>query len=107
MGGSWACPARRAGWGEPDMNPDLVGQLAREALETTLFLSLPILGIGLIVGLLVSLFQAVTQIQEATLVFVPKIVVVFLALLVLSPWMMRKMMFYTEQLIVNLPQFVK
>jgi len=89
------------------MNPDLVGQLAREALETTLFLSLPILGIGLIVGLLVSLFQAVTQIQEATLVFVPKIVVVFLALLVLSPWMMRKMMFYTEQLIVNLPQFVK
>ncbi|MBP1724608.1 MAG: flagellar biosynthetic protein FliQ [Deltaproteobacteria bacterium] len=89
------------------MNPDLIGQLAREALETTLFLSLPILGIGLIVGLLVSLFQAVTQIQEATLVFVPKIVVVFLALLVLSPWMMRKMMFYTEQLIVNLPQFVK
>ena len=89
------------------MNPDLVGQLAREALETTLFLSLPILGIGLIVGLLVSLFQAVTQIQEATLVFVPKIVVVFLALLVLSPWMMRKMMFYTEQLIVNLPHFVK
>jgi flagellar biosynthetic protein FliQ len=89
------------------MNPDLVGQLAREALETTLFLSLPILGIGLIVGLLVSLFQAVTQIQEATLVFVPKIVVVFVALLVLSPWMMRKMMFYTEQLIVNLPQFVK
>ena len=89
------------------MNPDLVGQIAREAIETTLFLSLPILGIGLIVGLLVSLFQAVTQIQEATLVFVPKIVVVFLALLVLSPWMMRKMMFYTEQLIVNLPQFVK
>jgi flagellar biosynthetic protein FliQ len=89
------------------MNPDLAGQLAREALETTLFLSLPILGIGLIVGLLVSLFQAVTQIQEATLVFVPKIVVVFVALLLLSPWMMRKMMFYTEQLIVNLPLFVK
>jgi flagellar biosynthetic protein FliQ len=89
------------------MNPDLVGQIAREALETTLFLSLPILGTGLIVGLLVSLFQAVTQIQEATLVFVPKIVVVFVALLVLSPWMMRKMMFYTEQLIVNLPHFVK
>ncbi|HXZ38129.1 MAG TPA: flagellar biosynthesis protein FliQ [Thermodesulfobacteriota bacterium] len=89
------------------MNPDLVGQIAREALETTLYLSLPILGIGLIVGLLVSLFQAVTQIQEATLVFVPKIVVVFVALLVLGPWMMRKMMFYTEQLIVNLPNFVK
>jgi flagellar biosynthetic protein FliQ len=89
------------------MNPDLVGQIAREALETTLFLSLPILGIGLIVGLLVSLLQAVTQIQEGTLVFVPKIVVVFVALLVLGPWMMRKMMFYTEQLIVNLPHFIK
>jgi flagellar biosynthetic protein FliQ len=89
------------------MNPDLVGQIAREAIETTLFLSLPILGIGLIVGLLVSLFQAVTQIQEATLVFVPKIIVVFVALLLLGPWMMRKMMFYTEQLIVNLPHFVK
>ena len=89
------------------MNPDLVGQIAREALETTLFLSLPILGIGLIVGLLVSLLQAVTQIQEGTLVFVPKIVAVFVALLVLGPWMMRKMMFYTEQLIVNLPHFIK
>jgi flagellar biosynthetic protein FliQ len=89
------------------MNPDLVGQIAREAIETTLFLSLPILTIGLIVGLLVSLLQAVTQIQEGTLVFVPKIVVVFVALLVLGPWMMRKMMFYTEQLIVNLPHYVK
>lgn len=89
------------------MNPDLVGQIAREAIETTLFLALPVLGAGLIVGLLVSLFQAVTQIQEATLVFIPKIIVVFVALLVLSPWMMRKMMVYTEQLIVNLPQFVK
>jgi flagellar biosynthetic protein FliQ len=89
------------------MNPDLIGQIAREAIETTLFLSLPILAIGLIVGLLVSLVQAVTQIQEGTLVFVPKIVVVFVALLVLGPWMMRKMMFYTEQLIVNLPNFVK
>ncbi len=89
------------------MTPDLVGQIARDAIEITLFLSLPILGVGLVVGLLVSLFQAVTQIQEATLVFVPKIIVVFLMLLVLSPWMMRKMIFYTEQLIVNLPQYAR
>jgi len=89
------------------MTPDLVGQMAREAIETTLFLSLPILGIGLVVGLLVSLFQAVTQIQEATLVFVPKIIAVLLCLLFLSPWMMRKMIFYTEQLIVNLPLYIK
>jgi flagellar biosynthetic protein FliQ len=89
------------------MTPDLVGQIARDAIEITLFLSLPILGVGLVVGLLVSLFQAVTQIQEATLIFVPKIIVVFVMLLILSPWMMRKMMFYTEQLIVNLPQYAR
>ena len=89
------------------MTPDLVGQVAREAIEVTLFLSIPILGAGLVVGLMVSLFQAVTQIQEATLIFVPKIIVVFLMLLVLSPWMMRKMMFYTEQLIINIPMYAK
>lgn len=89
------------------MTPDLVGQIARDAIEITLFLSLPILGVGLVVGLLVSLFQAVTQIQEATLIFVPKIIVVFVMLLILSPWMMRKMMFYAEQLIVNLPQYAR
>ena len=89
------------------MTPDLVGQIARDAIEITLFLSLPILGVGLVVGLLVSLLQAVTQIQEATLIFVPKIVVVFVMLLVLSPWMMRKMMFYTEQLIVNIPMYAR
>jgi len=89
------------------MSPDLVTQLARDAIEVTLYLSLPILGIGLIVGLLVSLFQAVTQIQEVTLVFVPKIIVVLVSLLFLSPWMMQKMMHYTEQLIINLPQYVR
>jgi flagellar biosynthetic protein FliQ len=89
------------------MTPDLVGQIAREAIEITLVLALPILGVGLAIGLLVSLFQAVTQIQEAALAFVPKIIVVLILLLVLSPWMMRKMMFYTEQLIVNLPQYAK
>ncbi|MBP1711818.1 MAG: flagellar biosynthetic protein FliQ [Deltaproteobacteria bacterium] len=89
------------------MSPDLVTQLARDAIEVTLYLSLPILGIGLIVGLLVSLFQAVTQIQEVTLVFVPKIIVVLVSLLFLSPWMMQKMMHYTEQLITNLPQYVR
>jgi flagellar biosynthetic protein FliQ len=89
------------------MSPDLVTQLARDAIEVTLYLTIPILGIGLIVGLLVSLFQAVTQIQEVTLVFVPKIIVVLVSLLFLSPWMMQKMMHYTEQLITNLPQYVR
>jgi flagellar biosynthetic protein FliQ len=89
------------------VTPDLVGQIARNAIEVTLFLAIPILGVGLVVGLSVSLFQAVTQIQEATLIFVPKIIVVLVMLLILSPWMMRKMMFFTEQLIVNLPQYAR
>jgi flagellar biosynthetic protein FliQ len=89
------------------MNPDFVAQVARSAIETTLFLALPILGVGLVVGLMVSLFQAVTQMQEATLVFVPKIVAVLLSVLLLSPWMMRKIMFFTEQIILNIPTYVK
>lgn len=89
------------------MNPDLVLQIARDAIEITLYLSLPVLGVGLVVGVLVSLFQTVTSIQDASLVFVPKLVVVLLVLLFLSPWMMRKMLSYTEQIIVNLPQYVK
>jgi len=89
------------------MNPDLVTQLARDAIEVTLYLTIPILAVGLVVGLLVSLFQAVTQIQEATLVFVPKIIVVLVSLLFLSPWMLQKMMHYTEELILNIPKYVR
>jgi flagellar biosynthetic protein FliQ len=89
------------------MSPDLVMDIAKEAIEITLYLSLPILGVGLIVGLLVSLFQAVTQIQEATLTFVPKIVATLISLLFLLPWMMNKMMSYTEQMIVNIPRYLR
>ncbi len=74
------------------MSPDLVVDIAKDAIEITLYLSLPLLGIGLIVGLLVSVFQAVTQIQEATLTFVPKIVATFISLIFLLPWMLNKMM---------------
>ena len=89
------------------MSPDLVARIAKDAIEITLFLSLPILGVGLVVGLIVSLFQAVTQIQEMTLAFVPKIIAVLLSLLFLLPWMMQKMMFYTEQLLINLPRYIR
>jgi flagellar biosynthetic protein FliQ len=89
------------------MSPDLVVNIAKDAIEITLYLSLPILGVGLIVGLLVSLFQAVTQIQEATLTFVPKIVATFLSLLFLLPWMLDKMMSYTEQLIISIPRYIR
>ena len=89
------------------MSPDLVVDIFKDAIEITLYLSLPLLGIGLIVGLLVSVFQAVTQIQEATLTFVPKIVATFISLIFLMPWMLNKMMSYTEQIIVNIPRYIR
>ncbi len=89
------------------MTPDLVLGIAKNAIEITLLLSLPILGVGLVVGLLISIFQAATQIQEMTLTFVPKILAMLLSLLLLMPWMMSKMTEYTEQLIANIPQYVK
>ncbi len=89
------------------MSSDLVLGIAKGAIETTLFLCLPLLGIGLLVGLVISIFQAATQIQEMTLTFVPKIVAMLVSLLLLLPWMMAKMIHYTEQLIVNIPQYVK
>ena len=88
------------------MSPELVVQLAKEAIEITLYLSLPIMGIGLVVGLIVSLFQAVTQIHEMTLTFVPKIIAVLVSLLFLLPWMMQKIIFYTEQLLTQLPWYI-
>jgi flagellar biosynthetic protein FliQ len=88
------------------MSPEFVVQLAKEAIEITLYLSLPIMGIGLVVGLIVSLFQAVTQIHEMTLTFVPKIIAVLVSLLFLLPWMMQKIIFYTEQLLTQLPRYI-
>jgi len=89
------------------MNPELVVRIAKEAIEITLYLSLPIMGVGLVVGFIISLFQAVTQMHEITLTFVPKIVAVLLSLFFLMPWMLQKMIYYTEQLLVQLPGFVR
>lgn len=89
------------------MTPDFVGQIAKEAIEVILFISLPFLGTALIVGLIISIFQAATQIQEASLLIVPKIVVFLVTLLLLSPWVMHKMISYTEGIFANLPRYVQ
>jgi flagellar biosynthetic protein FliQ len=89
------------------MNPETVVGIAKEAIEVTLYVSLPIMGVGLLIGLIISLFQAVTQIHEMTLTFVPKIIAVLLSLLFLMPWMIQKMVFYTEQLILQLPRYAR
>jgi len=89
------------------MTQDMVVGLARNAVEITLLISLPMLGLGLIVGLAVSIFQAVTQIQEMTLTFVPKIIAVLIGLLMAFPWMMNKMVDYTRDIIMNIPNFIR
>jgi flagellar biosynthetic protein FliQ len=81
----------------------LVTQIAREALVMILLLSLPTLAVSLLVGLVISILQAVTQVQEQSLTFVPKIVAVFLALAITAPWLVRLMTSYTTRLFQHLP----
>ncbi|MBR4695286.1 MAG: flagellar biosynthesis protein FliQ [Selenomonadaceae bacterium] len=88
------------------MSGDVVIQLAQEALMVVLLVSAPMLGLGLIVGLMVSVFQATTSIQEQTLAFIPKIVAVFVAILIFGPWMLRIMVGYVTNVFVNLPLYI-
>lgn len=84
------------------MTPEMVLTIARETIYTSLLLALPPLGIALVVGLVISIFQAVTQVQEQTLTFVPKIVAVFLSLLVFGPWMLTVLMNFATRIFANL-----
>ncbi len=88
------------------MTPELVMTIGKSALETVLLISAPMLLLSLITGLLISIFQAVTQINEATLTFVPKIIVTFLALLIFFPWMLRVMLGFTTTLFTNIPSYI-
>jgi flagellar biosynthetic protein FliQ len=89
------------------MTPEFVVELAKEAIALMILLSLPMLGLGLAVGLMVSVFQAVTQIQEMTLTFVPKILAVFLGLLFAAPWMLEKITSFTIHMIENIPAYIR
>ncbi len=71
------------------MTPDFAINLCRKAVQTVLLCAAPMLIVGMVVGLMVSVFQAATQIQEQTMTFVPKIVAVFVTLLIFSPWLLR------------------
>lgn len=88
------------------MSGDLVIQLGQQALWIVMIVSAPMLGLGLIVGLAVSVFQATTSIQEQTLAFIPKIIAVFVAILLFGPWMLRIMVEYLMNLLVNLPSYI-
>ncbi|PLS01466.1 flagellar biosynthesis protein FliQ [Neobacillus cucumis] len=87
------------------MTPEMVMEISKQAIYITGMVAAPILMIALVVGLIISIFQAVTQIQEQTLVFVPKIIAVFIALLVFGPWMLRQIVNFTENIFGNLSHF--
>ena len=89
------------------MTPEFVIGFVRQAIELTLSIALPMLLVGLGVGVFVSVIQASTQIQEMTLTFIPKLVAIFTALLISFPWIMDKLNTFTINLFLNLPDYVR
>ena len=88
------------------MNQDVVVDLAMQAMQLALKLGGPFLIVGLVIGLAVSVFQAVTQIQEQTLAFIPKVVGLALVILVGGPWMLGQLLTYTQELWSGIPSMV-
>ena len=88
------------------MTPETVMTMGRTAMEITLMISAPLLLVALIIGLIISIFQAATQINEATLSFIPKLVAVFIALVVAGPWMLSVMLDYMRQVFTGIPNMV-
>ncbi|MBP2635825.1 MAG: fliQ [Firmicutes bacterium] len=89
------------------MSNDFAIQIGRDALAMVMMVSAPMLILGLIVGVAVSIFQATTQIQEQSLAFIPKIIAVFVAVLVFGPWMLSIMIGYTRDIYMSLPNMVR
>lgn len=88
------------------MTPESVMSIGQQALQITMLVAAPVLLAALAVGLLVSVFQAATQINEMTLSFIPKLLVMFVVLIVLGPWMLTIMMDYTKRLFSSIPGLV-
>ena len=89
------------------MTPEFVTGYMLEAVKTAILLAAPILGFGLAAGLVVSIFQAVTQINEMTLVFIPKMIAVGVAILLFLPWMLRVIIDFTQNLLMNIPLYIQ
>lgn len=87
------------------LTPDLALALSREMLWTAILLAAPVLGLSMLVGLLISIFQVVTQIQEMSLTFVPKILTVALTLIVFGPWMLTTLVRFARTVIGNIPVY--
>lgn len=88
------------------MDQSVIISLGRESLYTVIKLILPVIGLGLLTGLIVAVFQATTQIQEQTLAFIPKILVIMLAVVIFGPWMLSTMVDFVINLFQNIPQYI-
>ena len=88
------------------MTPETVMTMGRHAMEVTLMVSAPLLLVALVIGLIVSIFQAATQINESTLSFIPKLVGIFVALVVAGPWMLSVMLYYMREIFGGIPNMV-
>ncbi len=88
------------------MTQETIIYLAREAISVVLLVAAPMLGLGMLVGITVSILQATTQIQEQTLTFVPKIIAVMVAILIFGPWMLTIVTEFTQKLFYELPNFI-
>ena len=88
------------------MTPETVMEIGRQAVEATLMVAAPMLLAALLVGLVISIFQAATSLNEATIQFVPKLVVMFLTLVLAGPWMLQTMMDFITRLYNNIPQLI-
>lgn len=87
------------------MNSDVALQLLADVLWNALLISAPLLGITLLVGLVVSILQVVTQVQEMSLTYIPKIIAAVVVLAVCGPWMMRRLLAFSTSLISNIPSY--
>ncbi len=88
------------------MNPQMVVGIGREALTVTMLVAGPMLMIGLVIGLIISVFQSVTQINEMTLTFVPKILAIAFALIIFMPWMINMLTDFTRHMFELIPSLV-
>ena len=87
------------------MSSDLALTLTADLLWTAILISLPILGLSMAIGLFISILQVITQIQEMSLTFIPKIIVVALSIIAFGPWMLKTLIQYAKTLIGNIPNY--
>ena len=88
------------------MTPESVMSIGSQAIHVSLLLGAPLLLVALVVGLVISIFQAATQINEATLSFIPKLLAVFATMVIAGPWMLNQMLDYMRSLFMSIPQLV-